>query len=150
HVLKRIYGESTALYVAPHPEGVAYTMGSAEVARRNLEKLLARKASPLSNDPLVANALKRLPPKPQMLVLLDLPGLIKWGMELVTAGFGEGPAPAVPPLELPKAPLPYVGFGLYLHEASCGAELFVPAETLKVIVKWSEGPPGDTTESEPY
>jgi len=149
-VLKRIYGESTTFYVAPHPEGVAYAMGPADVARGSLEQLLAGSATPLSDDPRVADALKKLSPKPQMLLLLDLPGLLKWTMEFATTGAAGAPAPEMPELKLPETPLPYVSFGLYLRETACGVELFLPAKTLQVIVEWFKGPAAQTPGSEPY
>jgi hypothetical protein len=149
-ILKRIYGESATFYFAPHPEGVAYTMGPADVARKNLERLLDAGAARLTDDPRVAEALKKLAPKPQGLALLDLPAFMKWGMEFATMEFGDTPPPGMPQLKLPETPLPYVSCGLYLHETSCGIELFVPAQTLKVMVESFMGAAGETTESEPY
>jgi hypothetical protein len=149
-VLNRLYGERPTFYTAPHPEGVAYAMGPPEVARKRLEKLLAGGGAPLRDDLHVADALKKLSPRPQALVLFDLPAFMKWAMEFATMGFGETPPPGMPQLKLPETPLPYMGFGLYLHETSCGVELFFPAKTLKVMVEAFAGPAGETSESEPY
>ncbi len=149
-LLNRIYGESPTFYTAPHPEGVAYAMGPPEVGRKNLEKLLAGSGARLGDDPHLADALKKLTPKPQGLALLDLPAFMKWGMEFATMGLGDTPPPGMPQLKLPETPLPYVSGGLYLHETSCGFELFLPAQTLKALVESFAGPAGETTESEPY
>jgi hypothetical protein len=143
--LTRIYGESTTFYAAPHPEGVAYTMGSAKVARKNLEQLLANKTASLGSDPHVVSALKNFSPNPQMFALIDLPDLLRWGLE-----FAEAPAPPLPPATQPTEPLPYAGLALYLHEASCGAELFLPGKALKVFVDLAEGPAGDPTGTDSY
>jgi hypothetical protein len=75
---------------------------------------------------------------------------MKWAMEFAAMEFGDTPPPGMPQVKLPETPLPYVGCGLYLHEASCGAELFFPAKTLKVLVDSFAGPAGETTGSEPY
>lgn len=144
-MLKSIYGESPTFYMAPHPEGMAFAMGPADVARQRIEKLLTREGSRLSDDPHVASALKRLSPKPQAFVLLDLPRVMTWGLEISGV-----PAPPIPQAALGKEPVPYMSLGLYLHEASCTAELFVPAKTIKVLVDFVQGPAGDTTGSKSY
>jgi hypothetical protein len=143
--LRRMYGDSTTVYVAPHPEGVAYAMGSAEVARRDLEKLLARKGGPLRSDQRIADALKMLSPKPQALVLLDVPRMIEWGTRIA-----DVPVVEIPKLDPTKAPLPYVSFGLYLDESACRAELFVPARAVRVVVDLSKGPGAAAGDSDPY
>jgi hypothetical protein len=143
-LLKSIYGESTAFLVAPHAEGMAYAMGPGEVARQDLEKLLTKKGRPLSDDPQVAGALKKLSPKPQVLALLDLPSLLAWSFQ-----FSGMPVAEMPKFEVPKD-CPFVSFGMYLDEAECSAELFVPAKAVKVIVEWTSGPSGGASESEPF
>ena len=143
--LQAIYGESTTVCAALHAEGVAYAMGPAEAARANLEKLLAGKSGSLSTDPRVVSALKRLSPKPQAFALLDLPGMMTWAAEL--AGIAGGEMPQFKP---PEAPLPYLGFGLYLHETAISAELFFPAKTLKYIVEQSRAPTSAPAGAEPY
>ncbi|MBU0616105.1 MAG: hypothetical protein KKI02_00140 [Planctomycetes bacterium] len=143
--IQAIYGESTTVYAAPHAEGVAYAMGPAEAARANLEKLLAGNGGSLSTDPRVVSALRRLSPKPQAFVLLDLPGLMIWTAEF--AGIAGGGMPQFKP---PEAPLPYLGFGLYLHETAISAELFFPAKTLKYIVEQSGAPTSAPAGAEPY
>lgn len=149
-LLKAIYGESATCYVAPHPAGVAYTVGSPAIARKNLEKLLAGKGAALARDRRVAAALKALSPKPQALMLCDLPGFMKWAMQLASSGIAGGPAPAMPVLKLPDKPAPYLAFGLYLHETACGAEVFLSAETLKVLVDAFKEAGGEAPTSEPY
>ena len=144
-ILQVIYGESITFYTAPHPEGVAYAMGPADVARANLEKLLAEKGSPLSTDRRVADVLKKLSPKPRGFLLLDLAGLMAWYMKVA-----EVPESEMPQFEPPKTPLPYLGFGLYLHEASIGTELYFPAKVLKYIIESSETPTSAPSGSEPY
>jgi hypothetical protein len=144
-VLTRIYGESTTFYAAPHPEGVAYALGSAKVARKNLEQLLANKTASLGSDPQVVSALKNLSPKPQMFALIDLPGLLRWGLEIA-----DVPAPRIPPATQPTEPLPYAGLALYLNEASCSAELFLPAKALKAFVDLAAGPAGDPAGTDSY
>lgn len=144
-MLQSLYGESTTFYAAPHPDGVAYAMGPGKIARQNLEKLLAGKGPMLRENQRVIDALKELSPSPQAFVLLDLPRMMKWGMQLT----GVPPAEA-PRFALPETPTPYAGFGLYLEEAACAAELVLPARMIKTIVDWSKEPAETTTESEPY
>jgi hypothetical protein len=143
--IQAIYGESTTVYAAPHPEGVAYAIGSAEVARANLEKLLNEKGQSLSTDARVAGALNRLSPKPQAFALLDLPGLMTWATEL-----GKAMGGGMPQFKSPEAPLPYLGLGLYLHKTAISAELFFPAKAVKYIVEQSGAPAGAPEAAEPY
>jgi hypothetical protein len=143
--IKAIYGESTTVYAAPHPEGVAYSMGQQDQARANFEKMLAGKGDSLSADARVVSALKSLSPQPQAFVLFDLPGLLSWAKDL--AGAMGGP---MPDFKAPEKPLPYLGLGFYLHKTAIGAELFVPAKMVKYIVEISEAPMDTPAEAEPY
>jgi len=142
--LQSIYGGSTTLYAALHPEGVACAIGPAEVARADLERIMSAKSASLSADRRVAEALKKLSPRPQAFMLLDLPGLMTWATELAELS-GEG----MPQFKPPEKPLPYLGFSLYLHESAISAELFFPAKVAKYIVEQSEAPTAPAP-AEPY
>lgn len=142
--LRAIYGESPTFYAALHPEGVAYAMGPAEVARANLERIMNEKSVSLSADRRVADALKKLSPRPQAFMLFDLPGLMTWAAEIAELS-GEG----LPQFKPPEKPLPYLGFSLYLHESAISAELFFPAKVAKYIVEQS-GAPTAPAPAEPY
>ncbi len=142
--LQMIYGESITVYSALHPEGVAYSMGPAEVARANLEQIMSAKSVSLSSDRRVAGALKRLSPKPQGFVLFDLPDLMTWAAE-----FGELSGGGMPEFKPPKTPLPYLGLSLYLHKTAISAELSLPADVVKYIVEQTEGPTAPAG-AEPY
>jgi hypothetical protein len=149
-VFQSIYGERPTFYAAPCREGVAYAMGPAEVARKNLERMLAGQATRLADDPRVENALRELSPRPQVLCLADLPEFMKWSIDFAAKHPGESPMPPLPELELPKTPLPYAAFGLYLHSAACGAELFVPAKALRVLIEWAEQAGETGPKPQPY
>jgi hypothetical protein len=143
-LLRMMYGESIAVYAALHPEGVAYAMGPPEVARADLEGIMSAKSVSLSADRRVADALKKLSPRPQALVLLDLPGLMTWAAELAELSEEE-----MPQFKPPEKPLPYIGLSLYLHESAISAELFFPAKVVKYIVEQSETPTAPAP-AEPY
>jgi len=140
-MLNSMYGESTTFCIAPHAEGIAFAMGPGNVARQRLEKLLAGEGTPLGADPRVAAALEKLSPKPQVLVLVDLPRLMLWGLKISGV-----PAPPLPQ----EAPPPYVGLTVHLHQTSCTTELFVPARTVKALTDFVQGPAGAPTGPEAY
>lgn len=133
-MMAALYGQNPTLYMAAHPDGLAYSFGPREDARRKLAALLSRDAPPLSQDPRVRALFKTLSARPQLCVLADIPALAK-SATAVAEQFGV----PIPRLELSAANTPLAGFAFYLEAEAFHAELFVPAEPIKAIVKVVEG-----------
>lgn len=132
-IMHVIYGQNSTLYMAPHREGVAYTFGPREHARRKLAELLAPDAAPLSGEARVAEVLRVLAPDPQGCLLVDLPAVLG-AVTTLAAQFG---LPA-PPFEAPATTSTLAGLTWYLEPRAVRAELYVPAAPIKAVVRYAE------------
>lgn len=141
-VVEALYGKSPTLYMAPHPQGVAYAFGPDADAREKLTRLLKPDAAPLSRDPHVTNLFKILTPDPQMCILVDVPALLT-----SVAGLLEQFGVPLPPLELGDAQAPWAGLAFYLEPAAPRVEFFVPAEPIQAAVKALKELEGPTDEA---
>jgi hypothetical protein len=142
HTVLAVYGSNPTLYLAPHPEGVAYAFGPPETARQKLAELLDAEASPLGRVARVRDTLDRFSADPQICMLADAPALLK-GCTAMLEQMGI-PFPTV---ELPDEPTPLAGFTFYLQPEALRAELFVPAEPIKMIVKLVQQAQGPAKEA---
>jgi hypothetical protein len=136
-MLEVLYGKDPTLYMAPHPDGVAYAFGPQEAARETLVKLLDPDAPPLRRDPRVTALLKALSPEPQLCVLIDIPALAR-----CTVGLLEQCGMALPSMEMGEQKAPLAGLTFYLEPEVVRGELFVPAEPIQAIVELVEGRAG--------
>lgn len=132
-VMQAMYGRDPALLLAKHPQGLAYVFGPRESARPKLAQFLAKDSATLRDDPRVAALFRVLTPQPQFCVLLDIPALAR-----AATSFVEGLGLPIPELDLPDEKAPLAGLAAYFAPASLRAELFVPAEPIKAIVKVAE------------
>ncbi len=133
-MLAALYGKNPTFYMAPHPEGVAYTFGPRSQARDKLQVLVTGQEAPLSADPRVVELFRILRPDPQFCLLMDIPGTVK-----CFAGLLEHFGVPIPPLAPGDRKLPLAGFTMYLEPRAVRAELFVPAEPLTALIKLAEG-----------
>ncbi len=131
-VMQAIYGPDPTLYLAPHSAGVVYAFGPAAPARERMVELLG--GGGLSREPRVAAALKRLSPDPQLSALVDFPAAVR-GMLTMVQQMGV-PVPRLPTAA--DSPAPLVGLNLYLEPQTIRAELIVPAEAIKSLIKAAE------------
>lgn len=95
-----------------------------------MEKLLAGPAGKLLDDPRVAAAGAALSPNPQLYMLLDPARFIRFG-----AGMARTAGAATCPVDLPDQPAAFIAAGLYLQPDQIRAELFIPAEPVKLLTK---------------
>lgn len=127
-VLEAMYGKQTSLYFLPQPERdlVLYTMGPSEAALARLEQQLKGTGKPLLETPRVQQILSKLSPHPQVLLLVDLPPMFGFVLEIARATGAPLPAIAIKDKELP-----YVGWALFLDPERVRNEICVPIEPLK-------------------
>jgi hypothetical protein len=129
-MLQAVYGEDATLYMAPHPEGVAYALGAREAAREMLARSLAKDAPQFSRDPRVLSLFETLTPHPQFCLLIDLPPLCK-AIGTMVQELGV----PFPPLDIGDQPGPLAGLALYLEPSAVRSEIFVPSAPLKRLIK---------------
>ncbi|MCK4341081.1 MAG: hypothetical protein KAY37_05080 [Phycisphaerae bacterium] len=129
-MMQMFYGEDSAMYLAPHPEGVAYALGPRDDARRLLTQLLSAEGPPLSRDKRVVALFKTLSPDPQFCMLVDVPRCF----EILTAVAREVGLP-ISAVKAADRPTPLAGFTFYLEPQVMRGELFVPSEPIKVLLK---------------
>jgi len=124
-----MYGRDPRLYLAEHPQGLAYALGPRDAARASLERLLVATSSAPHGDPRVDALFKTLSPSPQLCILVDAPRSLRWLAALVQRM-------GLPlPLAVPDAATaPLAGFTLYLDRTAARAELLLPAEALRQVV----------------
>jgi hypothetical protein len=127
-MLQAVYGKDASLYMAPHPAGLAFAFGQRDEARTTLTRLLATDAPPLNRDARVTALLKRFAPEPQLCLLVDLPRIAKGILGLV-----ERAGVPVPQIAISDRPTSLAGLTFYLEPAAVRAELFVPAEPVRVL-----------------
>lgn len=127
-MLQAVYGKDSSVYMAPHPAGLAFAFGQRDDARATLTRLLAADAPPLNRDERVTALLKRFAPQPQFCLLVDLPRIAKGIIGLV-----EHAGVPVPQISISDRPTPLAGLTFYLEPAAVRAEIFVPAEPIKVL-----------------
>ena len=145
-VLTATYGNPATFYIAPHPLGVAYAFGPADVAKKQVEQILKEKGSPLASAGRTRQALKKLSPQPQGFLLIDIPAVMAWAIKIGGA-MGE----TVPEIKPPTEPLPYLSLGFYLDKSAWSGELFFPAQVIKYITSvTSETPTSAPAGTEPY
>lgn len=128
-MLERVYGRTMTLRMAPHPLGVAFAMGPADAALARLRQVLAGAGRKLVDNHRVAAAGKALSPDPQIFILVDLPKFVEFALNTVRAS--GAPVPAI---EFAQKPSAFIAWGGYLQADRFRAELFVPAEPVKVVV----------------
>jgi hypothetical protein len=129
-LLKTLYGEDGAFYAACHADGLAFVCGPRNPARATLTGLLSADAPRLAADARVSTALARLAPQPHFCLLADLPRLTSGLLTLIEAA--GLPAPS---LTLTTRETPLVSLGVYVEPAGLRAELFVPAEPVRVLAE---------------
>lgn len=133
-VLEAFYGQDSAMYMAPHPEGVFFALGPQEHARKAVSQALAGQTAPLSKDKRVAALMESLSPDPQICLLVDIPQVFELGVAMMQ----EVGAP-IPALVVGGKGLPLAGCTFYLEAQAVRAEVFVPTEPIKALVEAFEG-----------
>ncbi len=133
-MMKVLYGQDARIYMAPHAEGVAFAFGPHDAARQQLSKVLAFQSSPLNADPRVKALLQRLSPGPQFCMLIDIPAFVE-----IIGGLVREFALPFPPLDFGDQAAALAGFTLYLEPQAVKAELFVPAEPIRLLIEAFEG-----------
>ncbi|MFH1747920.1 MAG: hypothetical protein ABIG44_12870, partial [Planctomycetota bacterium] len=128
-MLEKMYGQNMAINMASHAEGVAFTMGPRDVSLAQMRSLLEGDGPKLADNPRLIAARKTISPHPQLWILLDLPGIFTFGVDM----FRSTGLP-VPPIEFAGKDTPLVSFGGYLESERCRVELFVPAPAVQAIV----------------
>lgn len=129
-MLQAVYGKDPTLYMAAHPEGVVYAFGPQEQARKKLTQLLASSEKPLCKDPRVVEVFKTLTANPQLCVLIDLPAMVK-GIAVMVDQMGL----PFPKFEITATSVPLAGCTLYLEPDAVRGELYLPAESIKPLIK---------------
>ncbi|HPM22378.1 MAG TPA: hypothetical protein PLP66_00630 [Phycisphaerae bacterium] len=129
-MLQALYGRDPTLYMAPHPEGLAYAFGPQTEARARLADILDTERPPLRTAARVTSLFKHFSADPQCCLVVDLPAVFR-SVSGMLAQFGL-PVPAV---ELKDEQPPLAGATLYLEPESIRTELFAPAEPIKDLVK---------------
>lgn len=129
-VLLALYGTESSLYVAARPEGAAYVIGPAGATRARLERLLDNTAPRLSDDPRVRDLLVNLSPRPQACVLVDA----AQSYELARGLLRQAGLP-LPTLATSAFRAPLLGAALYLDADAIRAEVRIPSEALKPLIR---------------
>ena len=129
-VLQAFYGENSALYMAPHPEGVAYAMAPRAAARDLIKRLLADTAPPLHRDHRVRALLKQLSPNPQVCLLVDVPEAFK-----LIAALAADMGLSLPTLGARDAAAPLAGYTVYLDASAIRSELFLPSQPIRILLE---------------
>lgn len=129
-VLQAFYGADSALYLAPHPEGVAYAMAPRAAARNRIKTLLAGQAPPLSSDARVRAVLDRLSPDPQVCLLVDVPKTFN-----IVAALAADMGLSLPTLRARAEAAPLAGLAVYLEPSAIRSELFLPSQPIRAILK---------------
>jgi len=129
-VLNAIYGPTMVMWAVPHAEGVAYASGPADAAKTQLAQLLAPDRPRLADNPRVSAAMRRLSPDPQACILLDLPRLVMFALDV-----GRAAGAPVPQIEPPSRSADLVAVGGYLDQTTVRLEVHVPASAIEVLVR---------------
>ncbi len=129
-LLKSLYGEDGSFYAASHADGLAFVCGPRDAARATLTGLLNAETPRLIADARVNAALARLSTQPHFCLLADLPRLFSGLLTLIEEAGLPLPALTISPRESPL-----IGLGLYVESAGLRAELFLPAEPVRVLTE---------------
>ncbi len=133
--LQSLYGQDTTLYMAEHPEGVVYAMGSRAGSEQVVENLAQTPRSSLRENPRVAALLRRFTPRPQACLLLDLPEMMGIVADSVRQQGG-----VFPPMPRGGDGTALVGFTFYLEPAAIRSEVFVPTQPIRMMREAFDAP----------
>lgn len=129
-VMRTIYGTAPAFYLAEHELGLAYAFGARPAARECLAALLADGGAKLSDAARVRELFARFSPEPQCCVVVDVPAAVA-GVSDILEPLGV----PIPKMEAEEEGAALAGFTFYLEDAALRAEVFVPAEPVRVLLR---------------
>ncbi len=125
-VLSGLYGVQPKLFVAPHPDGIAYSLGSEQGMRR----FFGADQRQLSGNPRLRALRKQLSPDPQLCVVVDVSKFL----DFISGVMGTMGIPA-PFLAEDAGDHPLAGAAVYLEPRAVRFEAYVPAETVGVVIE---------------
>lgn len=128
-MVRAMYGAQPALYAAPHPKGVVFALGSADVARTRCAALLADDGVPLADDARVHALLANFSAQPHMVMVFDIPETVR-----VLAEWIRRSGIPVAALNVSGGDAPLAGIACYAEPAALRCESFVPARAIRVVV----------------
>jgi hypothetical protein len=129
-MLQAMYGDKLTSIFTSHAEGVVYAMGPADEARQLLLELITKTDAARTPDARVAGAVRRLSPRPQVVMLLDLPQMFTFSL-----GMARAMGLPVPPVDLPREAGDLIAAGLYLDDGAIRSELSIPADPIRRTVQ---------------
>ncbi len=144
--LEQFYGANPTVFAAKTPAGLSYTLGPQGESKLAFTELV-KSATKLSENSRVAAAMKSIAPKPQVLALLDIAGIVEVFTELSSdadeadrpdgaradaaqAAGGKAGAEAVT-----AERSPYIVFAMYLDATKIRTHISLPAKSVRSVAE---------------